>query len=158
MSNLSFQTFAQLILPNAGFDTNNDVKTVSNSEAFTESKEDKGISRYIQPSGAEHESLKDSKKDCKIEMYNVSGLVHRTDSRAPETAEAKAWDFNEINQFLSDTGKTGSTIEDEIVRVYGLWESKDYGYISKYPSDYKIDDLRQRVSTILDIKTIGRIS
>lgn len=153
--NLYYQTFGQLIVPRTAMGTEEDIKIASVSEAMTESTDENGITRIIQPTGAEAAAIGNKINSLKIEMYNVAGLLHRSDSRAPETAESKAWDFQEVNQFLVALARTADWIEREKIRLAGLWQGKAVDAQITYPKDFAVEDLAATTAAILDLKQIG---
>ena len=76
--------------------------TVARSAAVIESVEEKGVSRYISPSGVETTTIRQENANLKAELYNVVGLAVQSASREAQTAESKAWDFQNVTQFLAN--------------------------------------------------------
>ena len=153
VENFATQGHGQLILPGHNEE---DIKKASTSEAWTEDKDERGISRYIQPSGIEHEKIENKILNTRSEMYRVAGLNHRTDSKDAESAEAKAWDFEEVNQFLKAFASTGGHIEEELTDIAAKWESTSgKGIESKYPTDFSVREISKIIEGILDLKQIG---
>jgi hypothetical protein len=152
--NLYYQTFAQLIRPTC--DTNN-LLTASVSEAMTEDCQsgEAGCTRYIQPSGAESVAIGNKISSLKNEMYNIAGQQQRTDSKDAESAEAKKWDFEKVNQFMAELSKTADYSEQEILRLCGLWTGSKTDVSVNYPKDYSVEDIEKSISAILDLKTVG---
>ena len=157
-ANFENQTHGQRILP-ANVDDEATGKIASVSEAWTETPEEKGISRFIQPNGIEHTTVKEKMDDVREEMFRVAGLYHRIASRQVETAEAKRWDHEEMNQFLSAFSRTAEKIEKSVIRLAAKWQGKDGDKLEvTYRKDYAIDDLESTVAAALDLKTIGYTS
>ncbi len=155
LANIHMQTHGQMIIPRSGVNTDEDVKIATISEAWTETPEERGITRFEQPTGAESVTIRDSIADLKREMYNVAGLMHRTDTRAAETAESKAWDFQEINGFLAQFARTADWAEQEKIRLAAKWLGKTIDPKVTYPKDYAIEDIEKTTAAILDLKSIG---
>ncbi len=82
--------------PGGGFSA-----TVARSAAVIESVEEKGISRFISPSGIASETIRQENIHLKQELYDVVGLAVQNGSREAQTAESKAWDFQNVGQFLA---------------------------------------------------------
>ena len=150
--NFHYQCFGQLILPTSQRE-NTAVSGASN--AWTETPEESGISRYIQTNGIEHENIEGKIKSLRMEMYRLAGLFHRTDSMEAETAEAKAWDRDEMNQFLAAFADTAEFIEREIFRIAGLWNGGGNEVTVEYDKMYEIADVEALVSAVLDVKSVG---
>ena len=75
--------------------------TVARSAAVIESVDEKGISRFISPSGVTNETIRQENLHLKSELYDVVGLAVQSASREAQTAESKAWDFQNVGQFLA---------------------------------------------------------
>ncbi|MBQ7208641.1 MAG: hypothetical protein IJS01_12660 [Lentisphaeria bacterium] len=75
--------------------------TVARSAAIVESVEEKGISRFISPSGVENAAIRAENVSLKRELYDVVGLAVQSPGREAQTAESKAWDFQNVCQFLA---------------------------------------------------------
>ena len=75
--------------------------TVARSAAVIESVEEKGISRFISPSGVETATIREENLQLKQELFEVVGLAFQSRSREAQTAESKAWDFQNASQFLA---------------------------------------------------------
>ena len=75
--------------------------TVARSAAVIESVEEKGLSRFISPSGIASETIRQENQHLKQELYDVVGLAVRSFSRDAQSAESKAWDFQNVGQFLA---------------------------------------------------------
>ncbi|MBQ9786597.1 MAG: hypothetical protein IJW33_00310 [Lentisphaeria bacterium] len=75
--------------------------TVARSAAIVESVEEKGISRYISPSGIATDTIRAENRYLKQELYDVVGLAVQGSSREGQSSESKAWDFQNVAQFLA---------------------------------------------------------
>lgn len=75
--------------------------TVARSAAIIESVEEKGISRFISPSGVGTDTIRAENRCLKQELYDVVGLAVQGSVRENQTAESKAWDFQNVSQFLA---------------------------------------------------------
>ena len=75
--------------------------TVARSAAVIESVEEKGLSRFISPSGIASETIRQENRHLKQELYDVVGLAVQGTTREAQTAESKEWDFQNVGQFLA---------------------------------------------------------
>ena len=87
-------------LDNRNGNEGNFAATVARSAAIVESVEEKGISRFISPSGVENAAIRTENACLKKELYDVVGLAVQSASKELQTAESKAWDFQNVRQFL----------------------------------------------------------
>jgi hypothetical protein len=75
--------------------------TVARSAAIVETVDEKGISRFISPSGVATDTIREENRYLKQELYDVVGLAVQGNSKAGQSAESKSWDFQNVSQFLS---------------------------------------------------------
>jgi len=74
---------------------------IARSAAVIEAVEEKGISRFISPSGVETATIREENRKLKEELYEVVGLAVQGRTRQSQTAESKEWDFQNVEQFLA---------------------------------------------------------
>lgn len=74
---------------------------LARSAAIWESPEERGISRYIAPSGVETSAIREANRQLKKELFDVVGMALQPELAQAQTAESKAWDQHQIRQFLS---------------------------------------------------------
>ena len=107
--NVVKQMFGMLVVSDAFFrgarqmadkDSTGFAPTVARSAAIVESADEKGISRYISPSGVASSVIRSENCALKRELYDVVGLAVQNQSREAQTAESKEWDFQNVCQFL----------------------------------------------------------
>lgn len=96
----SFARSARKVLADTG-ERDNFAATVARSAAIIESVEEKGISRFISPSGVSTDTIREENRYLKQELYDVVGLAVQGHSREGQSAESKAWDFQNVSQFLA---------------------------------------------------------
>lgn len=75
--------------------------TVARSAAIIESVDEKGISRFISPSGVATDTIREENRYLKQELYDVVGLAVQSNSKERQSAESKEWDFQNVAQFLA---------------------------------------------------------
>ncbi len=154
--NFANQTFGQAIVPrDAVRDKEGLQETAGSANAWTESADESGISRYIQPTGMEHETVEKKIVRLSSEMFKLSGLYHRTETGNVESAEAKAWDNEEMSQFLSSFADIAERIEESIYALIGKWTNKECNVKVQYERVYSIDDIQAFMTGILDLKVAG---
>ena len=95
------ESFARGALPQNSAAGASFASTVARSAAVIESVEEKGISRYITPSGVPGTLLRKENEALKRELFDLVGLSVTGSGREAQTAESKAWDFQNSSQFLS---------------------------------------------------------
>ena len=96
----SFARSAQKLAVRSG-ESDNFAATVARSAAIVETVEEKGISRFISPSGVETDTIREENRYLKQELYDVVGLAVQGNSKEAQSSESKAWDFQNVSQFLA---------------------------------------------------------
>lgn len=125
---------------------------LARSAAIWESPEEKGISRYISPSGADTSAIRAENDALKRELFDVVGMALIQPSRAAQTAEAKAWDHHQIKQFLA------SRVDQLEQAELQCWElMRDYDRTVKVPviaynREFAVTDLKSSIESLVELK------
>ena len=128
--------------------------TVARSAAIVESVEEKGISRFISPSGVENAAIRAENISLKRELYDVVGLAVQSPSREAQTAESKAWDFQNVCQFLS---ARADLLEQAEKAAWGLMQKFDPGiHIPQisYSRKFAVRDLADSIGGLLQLREL----
>ena len=131
---------------------NNFAATVARSAAIVESVEEKGISRFISPSGVENAAIREENAALKRELYDVVGLAVQSPSREMQTAESKAWDFQNVCQFLA---ARADLLEQAEKAAWGLMQKFDPGIEIPqvtYNRKFAVRDLAEAIGGLLQLK------
>lgn len=128
--------------------------TVARSAAIVESVEEKGISRFISPSGVENAAIRAENISLKRELYDVVGLAVQSPSREAQTAESKAWDFQNVCQFLS---ARADLLEQAEKAAWSLMQKFDPGiHIPQisYSRKFAVRDLADSIGGLLQLREL----
>ncbi len=125
---------------------------LARSAAIWESPEEKGISRYISPSGADTSAIRSENDALKRELFDVVGMALIQPSRAAQTAEAKAWDHHQIKQFLASRV---DLLEQAELQCWQLM--RDYDRTVKVPvvaynREFAVTDLKSSIESLVELK------
>ncbi len=129
--------------------------TVARSAAIVESVEEKGISRFISPSGVENAAIRAENISLKRELYDVVGLAVQSPSREAQTAESKAWDFQNVCQFLTARAELLEQAENA---AWTLMQKFDPGiHIPQisYNRKFAVRDLADSIGGLLQLRELG---
>ena len=128
--------------------------TVARSAAIVESVDEKGISRFISPSGVETAAIRTENTHLKRELYDVVGLAVQSPGRENQTAESKAWDFQNVCQFLA---ARADLLEQAERSAWLLMQKFDPGVkipqIS-YNRKFAVRDLAGSIESLLRLKEL----
>ena len=162
--NVVKQMFGMLVVSDAfvrggksrqnGNSGSNFAATVARSAAIVESVEEKGISRFISPSGVENAAIRAENISLKRELYDVVGLAVQSPSREAQTAESKAWDFQNVCQFLS---ARADLLEQAEKAAWSLMQKFDPGiHIPQisYSRKFAIRDLADSIGGLLQLREL----
>jgi len=129
--------------------------TVARSAAVIESVEEKGLSRFISPSGIASETIRQENLHLKQELYDVVGLAVQSASREAQTAESKAWDFQNVGQFLA---ARADLLEQAELAAWRLVHAYDPGIPLPevvYNRKFAVRDLESSIGGLLKLNTLS---
>ena len=129
--------------------------TVARSAAIVESVEEKGISRFISPSGVETAAIREENRCLKKELYDVVGLAVQSNNHEHQTAESKAWDFQNVCQFLISRA---DLLEQAELAAWHLMQKFDPGVCIpqiSYNRKFAVRDLADSIGGLLQLKDLG---
>ena len=124
---------------------------ISRSAAIIESVEDKGISRYISPSGAENATIRSENQALIRMMFECVGLSVSKDTRMVESAEAKLWDFQNIEQYMRTHADVLEQSEYQAWELMNRWNPAITIPTISYNRNFAVLDLQQSVATLIDL-------
>ena len=129
--------------------------TVARSAAVIESVEEKGLSRFISPSGIASETIRQENRHLKQELYDVVGLAVQGASREAQTAESKEWDFQNVGQFLA---ARADLLEQAELAAWRLLHAYDPAVTVPevvYNRKFAVRDLEKSISGLLKLSTVS---
>ena len=129
--------------------------TVARSAAVIESVDEKGISRFISPSGVTNETIRQENQYLKSELYDVVGLAVQSASREAQTAESKAWDFQNVGQFLAARVDLMEQAETAAWHMLNRYDPTIPVPDVVYNRKFAIRDLEKSIAGLLDLATLS---
>ena len=129
--------------------------TVARSAAVIESVEEKGLSRFISPSGVAGETIRRENLHLKQELYDVVGLAVQGASREAQTAESKAWDFQNVGQFLAARADLLEQAEQAAWRMLHAYDPAVTVPEVVYNRKFAVHDLENSISGLLKLSTLS---
>lgn len=124
---------------------------ISRSAAIIESAEDKGISRYISPSGIENTTIRNENQTLVRQMFECIGLAVSKDTKMVESAESKLWDFQNIEQYMRTRADVLEQCEYQAWELMNKWNPAIPLPTISYNRNFAVLDLQQSVQTLLDL-------
>ncbi len=128
---------------------------LARSAAIWETPDEKGISRYISPSGVEISEIREENQMLKREMFDVVGLALQRNLKMAESAESKAWDFQHVRQFLACRVELLEQFELQCWELMHKWDKTVNVPQVIYNRDFTVEDLKSSVESLLNL---GKIS
>ncbi|MGE4564808.1 MAG: hypothetical protein AB7F32_08055 [Victivallaceae bacterium] len=127
---------------------------LARSAAIWETPEERGISRYISPSGTDSATIREENCRLKRELFEVVGLGLAPESRQVESAEAKSWDNFYIAQFL----RCRVDLIEQAEQAVWAFIAKLDPTVAKprvvYNRDFAVIELRNSIESLLQLKTL----
>ena len=127
---------------------------LSRSAAAIEENEEKGITRYISPSGVETATIRSENEKLKIELYETVGLAMQSRSREAQSSESKSWDFQNVSQFLANRVDIIESAEVKAWKLFSLWDSSVSVPEVTYNRKFALRDLEKSISGLLQLSSL----
>lgn len=124
---------------------------LARSAALFESSDSKGISRYITPSGAATASIREENLALRKELFEVIGLAISKDSKMVESAEAKAWDFQNVEHFLATRADVLEQCEGRAWEIMNMWKPQLAIPTVQYCRNFALIDLKESIAGLLEL-------
>ena len=128
---------------------------LARSAAIWESGEESGISRYIAPNGAETEIIRNENMHLKNELFDIAGLTIIRETREKQSAESKAWDHQQICQFLLNRVDLLEQTELAVWKIMNLYDPTVTVPQLAYNRDFSIVDLKESVASLLELSSVN---
>ncbi len=152
--NFARQGRESAVAGNAGNSTEKFSHVLARSAAIWETPEERGISRYIAPSGAETAQIREENQSLKRELFDVIGLTLRPEVAIRQTAEAKAWDYQSTRQFLACRVDLLEQVEMQAWELMRRWDPTIPIPEVSYNRDFSILDLKSLIDGLLNLSRI----
>lgn len=123
------------------------------SYALWETETEKGLTRYIQPDGAITAEIRAEIRSLKEELFDVVGLAMQSRSREAQSAESKAWDSHNVQQFLSARATMLEQAEQRAWHFMTLWDRSISMPEVSYNHEFSVVELSGAVTALMDLSS-----
>lgn len=127
---------------------------VARSAAAWETTDEKGITRYVSPSGVETQTIRSENANLKQELYDTVGLAIQSRSKEAQTAESKAWDFQNVTQFLANRADLLEQAELEAWELMKAWDASVAVPKLTYNRQFAVRNLEASISALTKLSTL----
>lgn len=127
--------------------------TLSRMSSIFENAEEKGLTRYISPSGAETNSIISFIQFLQNALQDVLRMALQSSSKAAQTAESKQWDNHNAQQFFAERALRMEEIENSIWELMNLWDASVTVPQVSYSKEFSITDLSTMVNCLMDLSS-----
>lgn len=124
---------------------------IGRSAAIIESPEDKGITRYISPSGIENSVIRNENLALLRYMFETIGLATSKDTRMVESAEAKLWDFQNIEQYMRSRADQLEQCEYQAWELLNAWLPQIPLPTISYNRNFAVLDLKESIAALMEL-------
>ncbi len=164
--NLVKQMFGLLVIPEnfAGSSINSAKNSedgrkfshvIARSAAICEATDEKGISRYISPSGADTKAIREENIMLKKELFDIVGMNAQNESNLLQSAESKSWDYHSVRQFLSSKVDILEQAEIECWKIMNLYDENIRVPEIIYNRDFSVVQLESSISALLNLDSLS---
>ncbi len=123
------------------------------SSPIVESPEDSGITRYVGGSTTDIAFIREEIRSCVEELYETVGLALKTESRAAQSGEAKAWDHLDAEAVLAQRAEVLENAETALVemsRAVGV-NGAFTGWEPRYSRAFDLTPLTEDIESVLKV-------
>ncbi len=128
---------------------------LARSAAIWEGAEEKGISRYISPSGTETKHIREENINLKKEMFDIVGMAVQRESPSSQTAESKAWDHQNVKQFLVSRVDILEQAEIKCWEFMNLWDAAVKVPEVIYNREFAVVNMKESIDVLLGLNSIS---
>jgi hypothetical protein len=128
---------------------------IARSAAICESNSEKGISRYISPSGADTQAIRTENTMLKKELFDIVGMNAQNDDNLLRSAESKSWDYHSVRQFLSSKVDMLEQAEIEAWKIMNLYDDNIIVPEVIYNRDFSVVQLESSINSLLNLNTLS---
>lgn len=128
---------------------------IARSAAIIESPEDKGVSRYISPSGAETATIRAENIALMRQMFECAMISTSKDTRMVESAEAKLWDFQAIEQYMRTRADMLEQCEVQAWELMSLWQPTVPIPTVSYNRNFAVLELKDAVASLMELSAFN---
>ena len=128
---------------------------ISRSAAIVECAEEKGVSRYISPSGVENAAIRTENQTLIRQLFECVGLSTSKDTRMVESAEAKMWDFQNIEQYMRTRADMLEQTEIQAWQLMQKWMPSVPVPTVSYNRNFAVMDLQNSVQTLIELSSFN---
>ena len=127
---------------------------IARSAAIWESAEEKTTSRYISPTGVETQTIRSENQNLKKELFDVVGLAVQKDSKEAQSAESKAWDNQNVQQFLAIRADILEQVENQAWALMQKWDSTVTTPKVSYNREFSVIDLKATIDSLIGLDSV----
>ncbi|MBQ9788077.1 MAG: hypothetical protein IJW31_00555 [Lentisphaeria bacterium] len=162
--NLVKQMFGLLVIPenfagsavNTGNGENRQFShVIARSAAICEASDEKGISRYISPSGADTKAIREENIMLKKELFNIVGMNAQNENNILQSAESKSWDYHSVRQFLASRVDMLEQAEIEAWKIMKLYDDNIPIPEVIYNRDFSVIQLESSINALLNLDSLS---
>ena len=106
------------------------------------------------PFGAETATIRNENAHLKAELFDIIGLTIVRETRERQSAESKAWDHQQICQFLLNRVDLLEQTELAAWQIMHRFDPSITVPEISYNRDFSIADLQESISSLLELRNI----
>lgn len=104
---------------------------------------------FMMPDASAMGKIRDEIRERKREMFESVGLMISKETKQVESAEAKAWDHQDVAMFLSERAARIEAGERKCVALTAEWDKNFQPWETNYNRDFDIPDFKSEMEAIV---------
>lgn len=131
---------------------------IARGVAITESEGSKNIARYISPDGVDIDKIDEKNRGLIKQLYSLCCLATDKDTKLVESADAKQWDFQAIEQHLVTHADILEQAESEAWKLMVLWKPSLKVPTLNYNRVFSVLQLTESIASLLELSGMNQDS
>ncbi len=105
--------------------------------------------QYIMPDSSAIKGIREELQALKFNMFESVGLMLQQESKQVASADAKAWDFLDVQQVMKERATILEDAEEKAVELSKMWDSSFKEWTPAYNKTFDISDPKADMETIV---------
>lgn len=127
--------------------------TLSRTSSIFETAEEKGLTRYVAPTGTETAAIISFVQFLQNALNDVLRMALQSSSKSAQTAESKEWDNHNAQQFFAERAGLVESVERKIWELMHEWDRSVPIPKISYSREFSITDISTMVSCLMDLSS-----
>lgn len=104
---------------------------------------------FIMPDASSLVTIREEIKSLRSELYDAVGLALQAETKQVASADAKAWDFLDIEMVMKERAEILQEAEQKCVNISKAWDKDFPEYTPIYNKKFSISNIKEEMETLI---------